>query len=1109
MRFCLAHVAVLLSMVVPIVVSHGSAALAADTPTKLLRFPDIHGDHIVFCYAGDLWVVPKLGGTATRLTAHPGLEVFPRFSPDGKWIAFTGQYDGDEQVYLIPATGGEPKKLTYYPAEGPLPPRWGYDNIVYGWTRDGKSILFRSLRYGYPEHAGQLYTVSMEGGPAIPLPMPRAGAADYSPDGSQLIYSPLWRDFRTWKRYQGGWAQDLYIFDLKSFRTTPVAHHIRTERDPMWLRDAIYFVSDRTGTLNIFRFDPKSTAVTQVTQSTSWDVRWASSDGESQIVFEEGGELRLLEAASGKQTKLSIVVPDDGLARRPGRVSAANNIENYELAPHGERALFAARGDIFTLPIENGPTRNLTNSSHAHDRLPRWSPDGKQIVYVSDQSGEEELWLVAQDGSSPARQLTRGNAARLYNPRWSPDSKRIAFSDKEGRIFVVSVADGSQVEIADERNFQVTDYSWSPCSSWLAFSLTQPNTNNALYIWGGSDGKLHKISEGYQNEHEPVWDPDGKYLWYMSERDYAPQISQIEYDFAANRMTGIFAIALRKDLAHPLPPLSDEVKLEDEKKEEPKPTDTKPGTAKKEEPKQEAAPKPITIDFDGIERRVARLDVAGENYGGLIAIKGYLIYSKSGAPFNGRESEQPTKLLIYELEKRKESTLLDDVSGYVLSADGKKLMVQASGGFQLIDASPSGAASKKPVSTAGMVADRIPQQEWRNVFHEVWRRYRDFFYAPNMHGYDWVKLRQQYEPLLDHVRHRSDLNYVLGEMVAELNVGHAYIDGGDWQKPSRAPVGLLGARLDFEPNSKRYKIGKIWRGVNEEPLYRSPLTEIGVNVSEGEYLIAIDGQELRPDQDPFALLVHRSVHPIELTISKTADAKETRKVKVKPITSESDLIYNDWVERNRQYVYQKSGGKVGYMHIPNMGPAGAREFVRQFYPQARMNGMVVDDRSNGGGNISRWIIGRLRRTLLGITYARTAEDPSTYPDRVMRGPMACLISETSASDGDIFPYMFRESKLGPVIGKRSWGGVIGITNHGPLIDGGGTSIPQFGNMSAQGQWVMEGEGVTPDIEVDNDPASEIAGKDLQLDRGIEEVMKQLAIDPRDLPQRPADPVKTR
>lgn len=1106
------------SLAVIAAVFAGRAAGAAG-PTKLLRFPDVYGNEVVFCYAGDIWKAPIKGGTAVRLTAHPGVEIFPRFSPDGKWIAFTGQYDGDEQVYVMPSQGGEPKKLTFYPADGPLTPRWGYDNIVYGWTPDGKSILFRSLRYGFAEHPGQLYTVDKDGGPAVPLPMPRGGAADFSADGKRMVYAPLWRDFRTWKRYQGGWAQDLYIYDLATNQTKLIAGSKRTERDPMWIGDAIYFVSDRTGTLNLFKYDIKTEAVSQLTKSDTWDVRWASSDDKGTIVFEAGGELHVYDVAGGRETKIDITVPTDGLWDRPGRVAAGGLIEDFDLSPKGERALFSARGDVFTAPIEDGPTRNITKTSGTHDRAAAWSPDGKRIAFISDLSGEEELYLAPQDGSGKPSQLTTGHAARLYRPVWAPDGKRIAFSDKEGRIFVVTVDDGKSVEVANERNGEVFDYAWSPCGQWLAYSLSQPSTNRAIFIWGAADGKSRQVTDGFFGEHDVSWDPEGKVLWYLSERDYAAQISQIEWSFAANRQTSIFGLTLRKDLKSPFAPKSDEVKLEGEKsedelretkKQEEKTGDKQGDKEKKDDKKESKKPVPPTkIDFDGLGARVARVPIEADNYGGLTAAKGLLVYVHTGAPYYGRPSEAKPEIRIYDLDKRKESTLVETTGNYALSSDGKKLLSQTEGGYVLYDATPTGKDSKKPVSTAGLFVDRDPRAEWKEIFNEVWRRYRDYFYAKNMNGYDWAALKKRYEPLVDDVAHRSDLNYVIGEMIAELNSGHTYIEGGDWAKPDRAPVGLLGAKIEWDAKAGRYRLAKIFRGQNEEARYRSPLTEIGVDVKEGDFLLAIDGNELKANEDPFALLVNRAANPVTLTVASKDDAKATREVKVVPTRDEGALVYLDWTEHSRAYVDAKTGGRIGYMHVPNMGGEGAREFIKWYYPQSRKQGLVVDDRANGGGNISQWIIDRLSKKLLGLDYPRNAEDPGTYPDRVMRGPMACLISETSASDGDIFPYMFRLSGLGPLIGKRTWGGVVGISGHGMLIDGGQTFVPQYANVSREGQHVVEGEGVSPDIEVDNDPAAEIAGHDPQLDRAIEEVLKQLAKDPRELPPRPADPVKTK
>ncbi len=541
------------------------SAANTSAQTKLLRFPDIHGDRVAFTYGGDIWTAPAKGGTATRLTAHPGIEVFAKFSPDGNWIAFTGQYDGDEQVYVIPATGGVPKQLTFYPAKGPLAPRWGWDNQVYGWSKDGKRIFFRSLRDSWSLPIARLYSVSVDGGPAEGLPMPEAGSGDYSPDSNRMVYSPQFRDFRSEKRYGGGQANVLYIFDLKTSETKRISEGPRPARDAMWIGDAIYFNSDRDGHFNLYSYGVSSGKTAQVTNSKQWDVRWPSSDHEGRIVYEMNGELQVLDAKSGKATPISITVPDDGLARRPSRISVANNIESYDLSPKGERALFSARGDIFTAPIEKGPTRNLTHSSGAHDKWPAWSPDGSQIAFISDLSGEEELYLVPQDGSKPPQQITSGGSAMRYQPEWSADGKRIAFGDKDGKIHVVTLADRKLIEIVDSPRGQIRDYAWSPRGAFLAFSMAATESGvSHVYIWSAAENKLHRVTDENFNSGNPVWDPQGNYLYFISNREFAPQISNVEFNYATNRDSYIYALALRKDVKHPFPPESDEVSISKE-----------------------------------------------------------------------------------------------------------------------------------------------------------------------------------------------------------------------------------------------------------------------------------------------------------------------------------------------------------------------------------------------------------------------------------------------------------------------------------------------------------------------------------------------------------------
>ncbi len=1122
-----------------------AVAAAAAAQTKLLRFPDIYGDRVVFTYGGDLWVAPASGGTAIRLTAHPGVEVFAKFSPDGKWIAFTGQYDGDEQVYVIPSGGGEPKQLTFYPAKGPFTPRWGWDNQVYGWTNDGKSILFRSHRDSWTLPITRLYTVPVTGGPAAALPMPESGAGEYAPDGTQVVYSPRSRDFRPEKRYSGGQANTLYIFNLKTYDAKRISEGERASRDPMWLGNTIYYNSDRDGHFNLYAYDVPTAKTTQVTTNKTYDVRWPSSDREGRIVYELNGELQLLDAKSGKSVPVSIYVPDDGVARRPSRVQVTNYIESIGLSPKGERALFAARGDIFSSPLEKGPTRNLTHSSGAHDKWPAWSPDGTRIAFISDKSGEEELYVTPQDGSRPAEQLTNGGQAMRYQPAWSPDGKRIAFSDKDGKVFVYTFADRKLAEMARSHRGQIRDYVWSPRGNFLAFSMPSANGFQSINIWSAQDGQVHHITDEQFNAYSPAWDPKGDYLYYLSDREFAPQISTFEFNYATNRETYIYAMALRKDVKHPFPPESDEVTPnKPEADVQPKPKDTgeaqipkepvqditrelkkdpnAPGPAQQPAPaatptpeaKPEAKPDPaktpatMTIDFDGLAQRVARVPVPADNIGGLSAKPGFLLYATGSAFFYGRPGDRPTTLHLYSLKERKDTTLAEDIRGYVMSDDGAKVLVSQGPGFALYDAAPGGDKSRKAVPTAGLYVERVPAEEWNEIFNESWRRYRDWFYVANMHGFDWVALREQYRPLLQYVAHRSDLNYVISEMVSELTIQHAYIEGGDFQLPPRPRSGLPGARFDLDKDAGRFRIGKIFAGENEEDIYRSPLREVGVNVNVGDYVLAIDGEELKPNDDPYRLLRNKADSPVQLTVNTRPTFDGARTIYYKPVTDEGNLIYLDWVDGNRRKVAEMSGGRVGYLHVPDMGANGIREFIKWYYGQLNKEGLVVDVRANGGGNVSRMLIERLRRKVLALNYSRTNDDAQTYPDGVFAGPMAALLDENSASDGDIFPAMFREAGLGPLIGKRSWGGVVGIGNKGPLIDGGNISVPETGFTNTRGEWIIEGHGVDPDIVVDNEPKAVVAGRDQQLERAVAEIMAKLKDHPTQLPPRPPAPVKT-
>ena len=1114
-------------------------ALSVCAQTKLLRFPDVSGDRVVFTYASDLWTASTSGGTAVRLTAHPGMEVFGKFSPDGKYIAFTGQYDGDEQVYVIPSGGGEPKQLTFYPAKGPFAPRWGYDNQVLGWTNDGQSIVFRSQRDSYTLPVSQLYTIAMTGGSPTALPMPEAGSGDFSPDGKRMVYSPRTRDFRSEKRYGGGQANTLYIYDLQTNDAKKISEGMRPWRDAMWIGDKIYFNSDKDGKFNLYSYDVASGKTTAATNFKDWEVRWASSDEKNQIVYERNGELEILDTKSNKPTKLNINVPDDGVYKRPRTINAMQYLENVALSPKGERVLFGARGDIFSAPVEKGGTRNLTHSSDAHDQYPRWSPDGSRIAYISDKSGEDEVWIAAQDGMSAPVQITNGGAspAQRYSPEWSGDGKRLAFSDKNGKIYIYTFADKSLKQIVDAANGQINDYEWSPKGNYLAFSMNDKAASNnggysSVYVYDVNAGKLNRVTDPMFNSQNPTFDPSGDYLYYLSDREFAPQISDKEFNFAGNRSTMIYALALRKDVKNPFPPESDEVTIApapkpndkdeltppteakttpiDEKQPQPTasvtPTPTASGTdaAKKNVPAQ----KPETIGFEGITSRVTRVPLPADNYGGLTAKTGHLLYFVGSAFYYGRQSDRPNSLRIFSIKDRKETVLMDGAGTYSLSADGSKVIVGGNGGFVVMDATPNGAAGKKQVSTAGMTVEVNPAQEWNQIFNEVWRRYRDWFYVSNMHGFDWAKIRDQYKTWLPYVAHRSDLNYVISEMISELATQHSYIEGGDFNTPPRIRVALPGARFETDKTANRYKISKIYEGENEEDIYRSPLMEVGVNAKVGDYILQINGENVTADKDIYAYLRGKADAPVVLTVNSTPSLTGARQISYRPITDESNLIYLDWVNANRRRVSQLTNNRVGYIHIPDMGAPGIREFIKWYYPQLDKEGMIVDVRANGGGNVSRMIIERLRRKALGLNFDRINDTATTYPDAAAPNAMVAILNENSASDGDIFPYMFRQAGLGTLIGKRSWGGVVGISNRGGLIDGGGVSVPEFGMTNLKGEWVIEGHGVDPDIEVENDPKSVIAGGDPQLERAVQEVLKKMGTVETKLAPRPPAPVKS-
>jgi tricorn protease len=1069
--------------------------------TRLLRFPDVWRDRIVFSYAGDLWTVGTQGGTAVRLTSHPGLELFGKFSPDGRQIAFTGQYGGDEQVYVMPSDGGVPRQLTFYPATGPLADRWGYDNQVYGWTADGTRVLFRSARDAYNLTSARLYTVPAAGGAATPLPMPASGAGHYSPDGRRIVYSPLWRDFRSEKRYQGGWANVLYIFDLEHPSLVRITDDPRTDRDPMWIGNAIYFNSDRSGVFNLYRYDLESRQTRQLTHYRDWDVRWPSADA-GQIVFELDGELHLYDTRSDTDRAVSISVPADITISRPQPVNAADFVESEVVSPGGERAAVVARGDIFSVPVEHGVTRNLTSSSNAHDRDAAWSSDGRRLAFVSDRTGEDALYVQDQDGSTAAKPLTEDSGVRYASPRWSGDDRRIAVADQTGRLYVIDVATRHRTVVAKDPQDLEPDYQWSPDGQYLGYTLNGANGYSSVYIWSAADGKSRRVTPDFFNSRSPAWSPDGNLLYFLSAREFRPLLSGVEFEFATDRQTGIFALALRPDAANPYGVRDDEPgdAAKDAGKDE-------RGDAAKDAKKGADRRKPVRIDFDGIAGRAIRVPMEADDLSDLHVTDENLVYLRGGPFFYGREASAKPAVMAYSIKEREAKTVVEDVASWSLTADGRHVLARLSSKeLKYVELGKSD--EPKTVSLAGLATTRIPSEEWHQIFAEVWRRYRDYFYVSNMHGYDWQAMRRKYAPLVDSVGHRADLNYVIAEMIAELTVQHAYIEGGDLGLPKRPSVALPGARFELDPASGRYRIAKIFAGQNEEELYRSPLTEVGVNVRVGDYVLAINGRELTAGTDPYELLQAPADQPVEWRVADGADGRNARTIRYRPLTGETALLYLEWITANRARVDELSRGRLAYVHLPDMGEAGLREFIKWWYPQTRKEGLIVDVRNNGGGNVSQMIIERLARTLHGTMFARNHDFASTYPRVVQAGPKAALINEETASDGDLFANAFRQWSLGPLIGKRTWGGVVGIADHGPLLDGGRVFVPEFGAADAGGQWIIEGHGVDPDIEVEEDPIAVMKGRDPQLERGVDELVKLLPALPGGLPPRPAPPVKT-
>lgn len=1080
----------------------------------MLRFPDVCGDRVVFTYAGDLWTASIQGGTAARLTAGPGLEMSARFSPDCKQIAFTGQYGGDSQVYVVSAAGGVPTQLTFYPAMGPLAQRWGFDNQVYGWTPDGKSVLFRSWRDSRNISDPRVFTVAITGGLPTVLPMPQSGTARFSPDGKQVVYSPKFRDFRDWDRYKGGWAQDLFIYDFAAKTAKNITNDVNTDRDPVWIGKDIYFLSDRGPHLNLYRYDTSDGKTTQLTNYATDDARWASGDQAGQIVYEVTGALHIYDTRANTDRALVIRVPSDLVATRASERSVKKYIEDFALSTNGERAAFTARGDIFSVPLKHGITLDLTHTPGVHEREVSWSPDGKRVAYISDQSGEEEVWVRDVDGTNPVM-LTKGVIGRLYGTQWSPDGKNIAYVDSNNRIHIVGASAGAADKVvAQDPGNMPNDYTWSPGGHYLAYSLTDKDTlQPRLYVYDLGSGKATELGHEYFNANSPAFSPDGKYLYFLGDRDWTPLMSGVELDYATNRSTEILAYALRKDVKSPFAPRNDSASSKNDAQKSGDGKDDKSGSKAKS---KSAAQIDDRIDFDGIDQRLMRAPIEPDNIRWVAVTPKAILYATTGAPYLGRDSAIPMKIEAWSFKQRKSDTVYTykkpggDEGGeggggagpLALSGDGNTLLVHDGKDYKAIDLSAD-KPKPKDVKLDGLFMRVDPKAEYAEIFNDVWRRYRDYFHVTNMNGYDWKAIRAKYQPLLKYVGDRTDLNYVMGEMIAELSNSHTYVAGGDLGLPDKPHVGLLGASFELDATSGRYRIADVFPGENDESRYRSPLTQVGVNVKAGDYILAINGTPLTADENPYRLLRVAPGQMVQLSVNARPSTDGARTVLVKPIASEMPLYYYDWVQANRDYVAKASDGKIGYLHIPDMSVDGAREFIKWYYPQLRKPGLIIDVRDNGGGFMSQTMIERLSRKLLAYNYTRGSSITGTYPEATYVGHLAALSNGTSASDGDIFSYMFKQAKLGPLIGTRTWGGVVGITGSGPLIDGGTVFVPEFtAIVGLDGKYKVEGHGVDPDIVVKENVSEQLAGKDPQLDKAIEVLQQTIKKHPLTLPPQP-------
>ncbi len=1078
-------------------VSNVSRIAAAEENPLLVQSPTMSKTQIVFVYGGYLWSVPREGGEARQLTTG-GHESRPRFSPDGSWIAFSGQYDGNIDAYVMPAEGGEPKRLTWHPDP----------DVVEGWTPDGKKVLISSPREAYADF-DRLYTVPVEGGIPEVLPMWRGEAASYSPDATRIAYVPNLKWQVAWKRYHGGQTTPIYLLRLSDLQLEKVTRENSNDDDPVWVGDTVYFLSDRKGVVTIFAYDTKRKTVKQVLDNKGLDLKSLSA-GPDALVYEQFGGIYTLDLKTEKASKVAIHISGDLPATRPHYEKVGDKIQNAAISPTGVRAVFEARGEILTVPAEKGDVRNLTRTTAVAERDPAWSPDGKSIAFFSDESGEYALHIVDQTGSGAVKKISLGNPPSFfYGTRWSPDSKKIAYTDKRMNLWYVDVEKGTPVKVTSDRYedpSSAMNETWSPDSKWLTYAKFLENHMRNIFVYSLETGKESQITDGTSDARYPVFDKNGKSLYFAASTDIGLSIGWLDLSSFQHPISrSIYAVVLKKGDASPVEPQSDEEKAaSDEKgKEADKAKDgdkAKDADKGKEGEKKEEVK--VTLDLDGIGQRIVAMPIKAANYIGLDTGKAGILFLSEIPDVPSLTAPTPVSVSKFDLSTRKTEPFLGGLRNFTVSANGEKVLYRQGPGWFIAATATAPKPGEGALNLDGMEVYTDPRVEWNQMYHEVWRIERDFFYDPSHHGLSISAVEKKYAPYLKGAGGRADVNHLFEEMLGELTVGHMFIAGGDVPQPKKVKGGLLGA--DYKVENGRYRFTRIFNGENWNPELRAPLTQPGVDVKVGDYLLEVSGREVRPPVDVYSYFENTGGTQIKIKVGPSADGKDSREVTVVPLPSEFPLRNLAWEEDNRRKVDQMSGGKVAYVHVPDTATGGFINFNRYYFAQVGKQAAVIDERYNHGGEIADYIIDLLKRPLRNCNVTREGEEFCS-PLAQIYGPKTMVINEMSGSGGDALPWMFKQDKVGPLVGTRTWGGLVGIYNYPPLMDGGFITSPRVAIFGLHNEWEVENHGIAPDIEVENDPASVAAGHDAQLERAVQVTLEALKAHPVVIPGPPPYP----